>query len=215
MGEDTETVYIVDDDPAVREALSSLLRGIGKDVRLFTCAADFLSFERDDTPACLILELQLPGLNGLEVQRLVAATLPIIFISGRGDVASTVKAMKAGASDVLSKPVDETRLLTAVEQALSQNRIARSEALRYADLLDRYCCLTPRDKEVLARLVTGKLNKQIAAELGISEYTVQIHRGNIMRKMKADSFANLVRMAESLKPESARTGFREAMGAHN
>jgi FixJ family two-component response regulator len=215
MGEDTETIYIVDDDPAVREALSYLLRANGKNARLFTCGADFLSFERDDTPACLILDLQLPGLNGLDVQRLVAAALPIVFISGRGDVASTVKAMKAGASDVLSKPVDETRLLSAVERALYQNRIVRRDALRYADLLDRYCCLTPREQEVLACLVKGKLNKQIAAELGISEYTVQIYRGNIMRKMKADSFANLVRMAETLNPEAARTGSREAMGARN
>jgi FixJ family two-component response regulator len=215
MGTDVDTIYIVGDDPAVREGLSSLLGASGKKFRLFTCGADFLSFERDDTPACLILDLQSPGLNGLDVRRLVAAALPIIFISGRGDVASTVKAMKAGASDVLSKPVDESRLLSAVERALCQNRIARRDALRYADLIDRYYCLTPREQEVLARLVKGKLNKEIAAELGISEYTVQIHRGNIMRKMKADSFANLVRMAETLKPEAARTGSREAMGARN
>ena len=203
---------IANDDPAVREALSSLLRASGKNVRLFTSGAEFLSFERDDTPACLILDLQMPGLNGLAVQRLVSTTLLIIFISGRGDIDSTVKAMKGGASDFLTKPVDEALLLTAVEQALYQHRIARRDALHHADLLARYRSLTPREQEVLPLLVKGKQNKQIAAELGITEYTVQIHRGNIMRKVKADSFATLVRMAETLKPESVRTASQEVMG---
>jgi len=215
MGKNMETIYIVDDDPLVREGLSSLLRVNGKNVLLFTCGADFLRFERDDTPACLVVDLQLPGLNGLDVQRLVAATLPIIFLSGRGDIASTVKAMKAGASDVLSKPVDEARVLSAVERALYQNRISRSDAVRHADVLERYRSLTPREQDVLPLLAKGKLNKKIAADLGITEYTVQVHRGNIMRKMKADSFAALVRMTETLKPESAQTNFREATGASN
>jgi FixJ family two-component response regulator len=208
MGTNIETIYIVDDDPAVREALSSLLRASSKNVRLFTCGADFLSFERDDTPACLILDLQMPGLSGLDVQRFVSAALPIIFISGRGDVDSIVKAMKGGASDFLTKPVDEGLLLDAVERALDQHQIARRDALRHADLLARYRSLTPREQEVLALLVEGRLNKQIAVELGITEYTVQIHRGNIMRKMKADSFATLVRMTETLKPESAQTAWQ-------
>jgi FixJ family two-component response regulator len=215
MGKNMETIYLVDADPLVRERLSSLLRVNGKNVHLFTCGADFLSFERDDTPACLVVDLQLPGLNGLDVQRLVAATLPIIFISWRGDIASIVKAMKAGASDVLPKPVDESRVLSAVERALYQNRISRRDALRDADLLNRYRSLTPREQEVLPLLVKGNLNKQIALELGIAEYTVQIHRGNIMRKMKADSFATLVRMTEPLKSESAQTASREATGAPN
>ncbi len=205
MGTDTDTIYIVDDDPAVREALSSLLRASGKNVRLFTSGAEFLSFERDDTPACLILDLRMPGLNGLDVQRFVSATIPIIFVTGRGDIDSTVKAMKGGASDFLTKPVDEALLLAAVERALDQHRIARCDALHHANLLARYRLLTRREQEVLPLLVKGRLNKQIAAELGITEYTIQIHRGNIMRKMKADSFAALVRLAETLKPESVQT----------
>jgi FixJ family two-component response regulator len=203
MGTDTEIIYIVDDDPAVREALSSLLRASGKHVRLFPCGADFLGVERDDMPACLILDLEMPGMNGLDVQRMVSATLPIVFISGRGDVESIVKAMKGGASDFLTKPVDEARLLAAVEEALYEHRIARRDALYRAGLFDRYRSLTPREQEVLSLLVEGRLNKQVAAELGIAQYTVQIHRGNIMRKMKADSFATLVKLAETLKPESA------------
>jgi FixJ family two-component response regulator len=203
MRKDIETIYIVDDDPAVRDALSSLLGASGKNVRAFTCGAEFLSFERDDTPACLILELEMPGMDGLEVQQCVGATLPIIFISGRGDIDSAVKAMKGGASDVLTKPVEGVRLLAAVEEALYEHGVARRDALYHARLLERYRSLTPREQEVLALLVEGRLNKQIAAELGITEYTVQIHRGNIMRKMKADSFATLVKLAETLKPESA------------
>jgi FixJ family two-component response regulator len=215
MGPATETIYIVDDDPAVREALSSLLRASGKEVRLFACGADFLSFERDDTPACLILDLQMPGMNGLDIQRLVAEALPIIFISRRGDVASTVKAMKGGASDLLPKPVDEARLLAAVERALDEHRIARCDALHHANLLARYRSLSPREQEVLRLLAKGRLNKQIAAELGITEYTVQKHRGNIMRKMKAESFASLVRITEAFKPESPRTASGQAMRAPN
>jgi FixJ family two-component response regulator len=205
MGTDIDTIYIVDDDAAVREALSSLLRASGKNVRLFTSGAEFVSFERDDTPACLILDLKMPGLNGLDVQRFVSATIPIIFLTGRADVGSTVKAMKGGASDFLTKPVDEALLLAAVERALDQDRIARRDALHHADLLGRYRSLTRREQEVLPLLVKGLPNKQTAAELGITEYTVQIHRGNIMRKMKADSFAALVRLAETLKPESVET----------
>jgi FixJ family two-component response regulator len=205
MGTDIDTIYVVDDDAAVREALSSLLRASGKNVRLFTSGAEFLSFERDDTPACLILDLKMPGLNGLDVQRLVSATIPIIFLTGRADVGSTVKAMKGGASDFLTKPVDEALLLAAVERALEQDRIARRDALHHADLLERYRSLTRREQEVLPLLVKGLPNKQTAAELGITEYTVQIYRGNIMRKMKADSFAALVRLAETLKPESIET----------
>jgi FixJ family two-component response regulator len=198
MGTDIHTIYIVDDDPAVREALSSLLSGSGKNVRLFASGAEFLSVERDDTPACLILDRKMPGLNGLDVQRFVSATIPIIFISGSGDVDSAVKAMKGGASDFLTKPVDEALLLAAVERALDQDRIARRDALHHADLLARYRLLTRREQEILPLLVKGRLNKQIAAELGITPYTVQIHRGSIMRKMKADSFAVLIRLAETL-----------------
>jgi FixJ family two-component response regulator len=205
MEPEHELVYIVDDDPIVRDALSSLLRANGKHVRLFTSGAEFLGLERDDAAACLILDLKMPGMNGLEVQKIVSAqiSIPIIFITGRGDIPSTVKAMKGGAVDFLTKPVDETVLLAAVEQALQKDRGARLEAFEKADLLARYRLLTPREQEVLPLLVRGMLNKQAAAELGITEYTVQIHRGNIMRKMKADSFAMLVRLATRLSPEQS------------
>lgn len=200
MESENEIVYIVDDDPIVRDALSSLLRSNGKNVRLFASGTDFLSYERRDASACLILDLKMPGMNGLEVQKVVSAqpSIPIIFVTGRGDIHSTVKAMKGGAVDFLTKPVDETVLLTAVKHALDKDRIARREAVEQTDLLARYHSLTHREKEVLALLVNGLLNKQAGAELGITEYTVQIHRRNMMRKMKADSFATLVRLTEKL-----------------
>jgi FixJ family two-component response regulator len=205
MGSENEVVYIVDDDPSVRDALSSLLRANGKDVRLFTSGAEFLSFKRDDTAACLILDLKMPGMSGLEVQSILSAliSIPIIFITGRGDIRSTVRAMKGGAVDFLTKPVDEVLLLSAVEQALRKDCIARREALEQADLIARYSSLTPREQELLPLLVRGLLNKQAAAQLGITEYTVQIHRGNIMRKMKVDSFATLVRLATKLGLEQS------------
>lgn len=204
MGPESEIVYIVDDDLSVREALSSLLRANGKEVRLFTSGTEFLRSEREDASACLILDLKMPGMNGLEVQAVVSAqiSIPIVFLTGRGDIPSTVKAMKGGAVDFLTKPVDETMLLAAVECALGNDRIARQEACEQADLIARYRSLTHREQEVLPLLVQGLLNKQAGAKLGITEYTVQIHRGNIMRKMKADSFATLVRLAAKLRPNN-------------
>jgi FixJ family two-component response regulator len=200
MGSPNEMVYIVDDDLTVCDALSSLLRANGKNVRALSSGAEFLRFERRDAGACLILDLRMPGMDGLEVQKLVSnqASIPVIFITGRGDVPSTVRAMKDGAVDFLTKPIDETVLLAAIEHALEKDRIARCEALEHADLLARYRSLTPREREVLPLLASGLLNKQVAWELGIVEYTVQIHRGNIMRKMKADSFATLVKQAGKL-----------------
>ena len=198
-----EMVYIVDDDPRVREALSSLLRAAGKSVRIFTSGKEFLEFQREDSSACLILDLKMPGLGGLEVQRSVSAktSIPVIFITGRGDIPSTVTAMKGGAIDFLTKPVDESALLASVEKGLLQDRANRSEAVEHARLIARYKSLTPREREVLPLLVNGLLNKQAAFELGITEYTVQIHRGHIMRKMEADSFAALVKLASRLKLE--------------
>jgi FixJ family two-component response regulator len=189
----------------VRDALSSLLRANGKNVRSFTSGTEFLSVKRDDTAACLVLDLKMPGMSGLEVQKAVSAqtSIPIVFITGRGDVPSTVKAMKGGAVDFLTKPVDEIVLLDAVEQALRKDRVARCKALEQAELLARYRSLTPREQELLPLLARGLLNKQAASELGITEYTVQIHRGNIMRKMKADSFATLVRLATKLGLEQS------------
>jgi FixJ family two-component response regulator len=196
-----EMVYIVDDDPRVREALSSLLRSSGMEVRIFSSGQDFLNFQREDSCACLILDLKMPGLGGLDVQRSITAKtpVPVIFITGRGDIPSTVTAMKEGAIDFLTKPVDEAALLASIQKALEQDRTNRREALEHAKLVARYESLTPREREVLPLLVSGLLNKQTAFELGITEYTVQIHRGHIMRKMEADSFAGLVNLAARLK----------------
>jgi FixJ family two-component response regulator len=201
-----EMVYIVDDDPKVREAVSSLLRASGKGVRTFSSGQEFLDFRREDSCACLILDLKMPGLGGLEVQRSISAktSIPVIFITGRGDIPSTVTAMKGGAIDFLTKPVDEAALLASVERALQQDRANRKEAIEQARLVARYESLTPREREVLPLLVNGLLNKQAAFELGITEYTVQIHRGHIMRKMEADSFATLVKLAAKLKLEPTR-----------
>jgi len=200
-----EMVYIVDDDPRVREALSSLLRASGKGVRMFSSGQDFLDFRREDSCACLILDLKMPGLGGLEVQRSISAktSIPVIFITGRGDIPSTVTAMKGGAIDFLTKPVDEAALLASVERALQHDSANRRDAIDHEKLVARYESLTPREREVLPLLVSGLLNKQAAFELGITEYTVQIHRGHIMRKMEADSFATLVKLAARLKLEQA------------
>src|ERR1700731_4388615 len=205
MGPSSEMVYIVDDDASVVDALSSLLRANGKQVQIFTSGQDFLDFERHDSCACLILDLRMPGLNGLQVQESIAAqtTIPVIFITGRGDVPSTVRAMKGGAMDFPPKPIDETALLACIEKALEQDRKLRLAAFERERLLARYRSLTPREQQVLPLFVRGLLNKQAAAELGIKEYTIQIHRGNIMRKMKADSFAMLVRLATKLSPEQS------------
>lgn len=207
-----ELVYIVDDEANVAEALSTLLRANGKHVQIFTSGKDFLNFARQDSCACLILDLKMPGLGGLEVQKLISAktSIPVIFLTGRGDIPSTVRAMKEGAVDFLTKPVDEEVLLASVERALLQDRANRQEAIEHARLVARYESLTPREREVLPLLVNGLLNKQAAFELGITEYTVQIHRGHIMRKMEADSFATLVKLAGKLSPEPLSLSSRNA-----
>src|SRR5258708_9169357 len=193
----SEMVYIVDDDACVVDALYSLLRANGKPVQIFASGKDFLDFERQDSCACLILDLRMPGLNGLQVKESIAAqtTIPVIFITGRGDVPSTVTAMKGGAMDFLTKPIDETALLACIEKALEQDRKLRLAAFEQESLLARYRSLTPREQQVLPLLVGGLLNKQAAGELGITEYTVQIHRRHIMRKMEADSFSTLFKLA--------------------
>jgi len=198
-----ELIYIVDDEASVGEALSTLLRANGKRVQIFTSGQDFLDFARRDTCACLILDLKMPGLGGLEVQKLISTktSIPVIFLTGRGDIPSTVRAMKEGAVDFLTKPVDEEALLVSVERALRQDRASRQEAVEQARLVARFETLTPREREVLLLLARGLLNKQAAFELGITEYTVQIHRGHIMRKMQADSFATLVKLVSKLKLE--------------
>lgn len=199
-----DLVYIVDDEASVGEALSTLLRANGKRVQLFTSGQDFLDFARRDSCACLILDLKMPGLGGLELQKLISekTSMPVIFLTGRGDIPSTVRAMKGGAVDFLTKPVDEEALLACVERALRQDRANRQEAVERGRLVARYESLTPREREVLPLLARGLLNKQAAFELGITEYTVQIHRGHIMRKMEADSFATLVKLAGKLELET-------------
>jgi FixJ family two-component response regulator len=203
----SELVYVVDDDRRVREALCALLRANGRDVDAFNSGREFLDMPRQDVVACLILDLRMPGLNGLEVQKLVSrdSQIPVIFITGRGDVPSTVQAMKGGAIDFLTKPLDEAVLMRAVDTALVRAHVLRKEAEDTAALLALYQSLTPREQELLPLLASGLLNKQAAAVLGITEYTVQVHRGHIMRKMQADSFATLVRLASKLQLETSST----------
>ena len=201
-----EIIYIVDDDFRVRDSLTELFISHRLNVKSFASGEEFLNFSRSDSNACLILDLRLPEMNGLEIQRVIEADalLPIIFITGDGDIPSTVTAMKAGAVEFLTKPVDERVLLAAVKAALAKDRIARETAAESAELLARYNSLTPREQEVLPLLVQGLLNKQAADVLGITEYTVQVHRGRIMKKMQVDSFAELVRTAAKLNLDTEK-----------
>ncbi len=195
------TVFVVDDDVSVREAVSSLLRSVGYRPTLFASAQDFLASAKADTPACLLLDVRMPGLGGLDCQRALSEhgwQIPVIFMSGHGDVPMTVRVMKAGAVDFLTKPFREQDLLDAVGHALEQDRVRRANDLETAVLRDRFDSLSPREREVMAWVVTGRLNKQIAGEIGTSEITVKVHRGNVMRKMHAESVPDLVRMAGRL-----------------
>jgi FixJ family two-component response regulator len=195
-----EVVYLVDDDVSIREALTGLLEALGLTVVSFESAESFLRHERADEAACLLLDLQLPAMNGLELQKRLAASpnLPVIFITGHGDIPSSVRAMKAGAHEFLTKPVDREALTTAIRTALALNRETRRQQAEMADLRARLSRLTPREREVLSLIVSGYLNKQVAAALRITEVTVQIHRGRIMRKMAVSSFAELVRVCGML-----------------
>jgi FixJ family two-component response regulator len=197
---DNPIVFLVDDDPRVREALSSLLSSVGLCVAAFGSAAEFLAFEKPDAPSCLVLDLQLPDVSGLELQRELAGgeAPPIIFITGHGDVPSSVRAMKAGAIEFLSKPFGEQELLQAIDGALAVDRTAREKRSELAELRKTYALLTPREREVLPFVVAGFANKETAGELGTSEITIGVHRGQIMRKMGARSLAELVRMADKL-----------------
>ncbi|HEX3635139.1 MAG TPA: response regulator [Paraburkholderia sp.] len=201
----SELVYVVDDDRRVREALSVLLRANGRDVHVFNSGREFLDTPRQDGVSCLVLDLRMPGLSGLEVQGLVSTDshIPVIFISGMADVRSTVLAMKGGAVDFLTKPLDEDALMRAIDSALARAHVRRKAAEDTAALQALYESLTPREQELLPLLAGGLLNKQAAAVLGITEYTVQVHRGHIMRKMQADSFAALVILASKLQLETS------------
>jgi FixJ family two-component response regulator len=194
-------VFVVDDDVSVRESLELLIDNEGWQPKTFSSAQEFLDAPRAVVPNCLLLDISLPGLNGLELQKRVAVErtdMPIIFITGHGDVSKTVQAMKAGAVEFLTKPFHDDILLAAIQQALEQSRVALAQESEMREFRNRYASLTPREREVMALVVSGLLNKQVAGELGISEITVKAHRGQVMQKMKANSVANLVKMAGTL-----------------
>jgi len=200
MKADDPIVFVVDDDHRMQEALSSLVEAMGFRVATFGSASEFLEAEKPDAPACLLLDLELPDLNGLELQRELAdrEAPPVIFVTGHGDIPSSVRAMKAGAVDFLTKPFDEQELQRGIEKAVEMDRSARERRSELTHLKDRYDLLTPREQEVLPFVVAGFLNKQTAFDLGTSEITIRVHRGQIMRKMGARSLAELVRIADKL-----------------
>lgn len=195
------TVFVIDDDESVREALKGLIRSVSLDVETFASAQEFLEKRRPVRPACVVLDVRMPGQSGLDLQDELlrdSFRIPIIFITGHGDIPMSVRAMKAGAVEFLTKPFRDQDLLDAIEQALNRDRLERARQVEKADLLIRYHSLTPRESEVFSFVVKGLLNKQIAMRLGLSEITIKLHRRRVMEKMEAESFADLVRMSEKL-----------------
>jgi FixJ family two-component response regulator len=201
MSEEQPVVFVIDDDASVRDAIADLLQSIGVEVKTFRSAQEFLQSKRPDVPGCIVLDVRLPGPSGLEFQRTLKKSnihLPIIFISGHGDIPMSVRAMKSGAIEFLTKPLREQELLDAIQTGIERDRARRQEAKVVAELQERFDSLTPREREVLALVVTGRRNKQIAAQAKLSEMTVKVHRSQIMRKMRAKSLVDLVRMADAL-----------------
>ena len=199
MRESTPTVYVVDDDPDVLKAIERLLESTGLSVSTFSSPQQFLERYDRNAPGCLVLDLALPGLSGLDVQRLLeqqGSVLPIVFLTGRGDIATSVQAMKRGAADFLTKPIDDTALIAAVHEALATDQAHRSARLERERLAECLAALTERERQVLERVVAGRRNKEIAAELGTTEKTIKFHRGNLMRKMGVHVVADLVKLAE-------------------
>ena len=201
MNPHDQIVFVVDDDPGIREALADLLSAVDLRVVTFGSAAEYLAYPRPDVPACLLLDVELPDINGLELQSQTGQGHhpQIVFITGHGDIPTSVRAIKAGAVDFLTKPLKEADLMRAIHAAIAQDRVARQKRAELTELRRRLSRLTPRERQVLPLVVSGLLNKQAAAELGISEITIQIHRGRIMKKMEAGSLAELVRMAGTLE----------------
>jgi FixJ family two-component response regulator len=202
MGAETAVVFVVDDDASVRAGTRSLLASMGFEVQTFESASEFLGSKRPEVPSCLVLDVRLPGLSGLDLQRELVASgtsIPIIFITGHGDVPMSVEAMKGGAVEFLTKPFRDQQLLDAVQHAIARDQVEREKRAEVAEVRRRYESLTPREREVMVRVVAGRLNKQIAFELGTAEITVKLHRAQVMQKMQVESLAALVQLAERLR----------------
>ena len=206
MGDVKAVVFVIDDDPSMRAALEDLISSVGLLARLFASPQEFLQSQRPDTPGCLVLDVRLPGMSGLTFQKeleKVGVTLPIIFITGHGDIPMSVRAMKAGAVEFLTKPFNDQDMLDAIHAAIERDKHRRRQALLLTELRERYVTLTERERQIMTLVVIGRANKQIAAELNLSEMTVKVHRGQAMRKMQAESLPDLVRRADRLGVSTA------------